>query len=149
MKFHLGISMQYIMTFVRYSKKYKGGHCDATRGISIFILVRQKVKWDSLKCKEELVLDSGCDRMWQRQCFGHIPQVNFTYVDGRSWPVKTRSRPMSEQPQQMPLHYLSLTTTNTILSLPIKSIFTTALNRCVNGHRLYIGCCCYRKKLLR
>ena len=102
MKFHLGISMQYIMTFVRYSKKYKGGHCDATRGISIFILVRQKVKWDSLKCKEELVLDSGCDRMWQRQCFGHIPQVNFTYVDGRSWPVKTRSRPMSEQPQQMP-----------------------------------------------
>ena len=107
MKFHLGISMQNIMTFVRYSKKYKGGHCDATRGISIFILVRQKVKWDSLKCKEELVLDSGCDRMWQRQCFGHIPQVNFTYVDGRSWPVKTRSRPMSEQAQQMP-HTLPL-----------------------------------------
>ena len=74
MKFHLGISMQYIMTVVRYSKKYKGGHCHATRGISIFILVRQKVKWDSLKCKEELVLDSGCDRMWQRQCFGHIPR---------------------------------------------------------------------------
>ena len=96
MKFHLGISMQNIMTFVRYSKKYKGGHCDATRGISIFILVRQKVKWDSLKCKEELVLDSGCDRMWQRQCFGHIPQVNFTYICRRTQLAGKNSKQANE-----------------------------------------------------